>query len=111
MLERIKTMLNIEDTLQDEVLSILISNVSSHLLGLIDDEEVLVVPDGLNHVVEEITIRRYNRLSSEGFKSESVEGHSVTFYDLNEEFTPYLTIIYSYKNPSTKAGRGRVYFI
>lgn len=111
MLERIKKILNINDSLQDEVLNILISNVSSHLLALIDNDQIDVIPDGLNHVVEEITVRRYNRLSSEGFKSESVEGHSVTFYDLNEEFTPYLSIILNYNDPPTKSGRGRVFFI
>lgn len=37
------------------------------------------VPEELEHIVDEITIARFNIVGSEGFKSESVEGLSVTF--------------------------------
>lgn len=108
MLERIKTVLGIEDTLQDDVLDILISNVTSHLKGLIGKD----VPTDLNYIVEEITIRRYNRVGSEGMKTDSVEGDRVEFYDLKDEFVPYLDIIESYKDkPIVEAKRGRVMFI
>lgn len=107
MLERIKTLLGIEDTLQDDVLDIIIENVSKHLKAMIGKE----IPEELNFIVEEITIRRFNRLGTEGMKSESVEGHSITFYDLKDEFVPYHEIIDSHKDPPEKPGRGRVLFI
>lgn len=108
MKERIKTVLGIEDDLQDDVLDILISNVSGHLRGLLKKD----VPEELNYIVEEITIRRYNRLGTEGMKSESVEGHNITFYDLKDEFVPYLDIIDDHRDDEeSEPRRGKVLFI
>jgi hypothetical protein len=107
LIERIKTLLDIRDSLQDDSLTIIIENVTSHLKALLDKE----VPTELNFIVEEITIRRYNRIGTEGMKSESVEGHNITFYDLKDEFVPYESIIASHKEPPEKPGRGRVMFI
>lgn len=107
MLERIKTILDIEDNLQDEVLDILMSNVRSHLKGLLGKD----VPERLEFIVEEITVRRFNRIGTEGMKTESVEGHSVSFYDLHNEFTPYESIIESEKEDDSRFRRGRVLFI
>ncbi|MBW8350776.1 phage head-tail connector protein [Bacillus sp. IITD106] len=107
MLERIKTLLGIEDTLQDDVLNIIIENVSAHLKALLGKD----VPSELEFIVTEISIRRYNRIGTEGMKSESVEGHNITFYDLKDEFVPYESIIAAHKDPPEKPGRGRVMFI
>ncbi len=108
MLERIKTLLGIEDTLQDDVLNIIIDNVSSHLKALLGKDDI---PESLNFIVEEITVRRFNRLGTEGMKSEEVEGHSVTFYDLKDEFVPYESVINAYKADNGVTGRGKVLFI
>lgn len=107
MLERIKTLLGIEDSLQDAVLSIIIDNVSSHLRALLGKE----IPEELNYIVEEITVRRFNRLGTEGMKSEAVEGHSVTFYDLKDEFVPYEDVINAHKADNGVTGRGKVLFL
>ena len=108
MIERIKTVLGIKDTLQDEVLDIFIDNVTRHLSALLGKE----VPAHLHFIVEEIVVRRFNRIGSESMKTESVEGHSITFYDLDKEFTPYEPIIDAEKD-KTKGinSRGKVYFI
>lgn len=106
-IERIKALLGIEDTLQDGVLNIIVENVSSHLKALLGKD----IPEDLNFIVEEITIRRFNRLGTEGMKSESVEGHNITFYDLRDEFVPYEEIIAAHKEPPGKPGRGKVMFI
>lgn len=108
MKERIKKILGIEDTLQDDVLDILIDNVSSHLKALLGKD----VPVELEFIVVEIVIRRYNRIGTEGYKTESVEGHSISFYDLSEEFTPYESIIDKHKDDDgVGINRGRVLFI
>jgi hypothetical protein len=108
MLERIKKLLGIQDDLQNEVLGIIIENVESHLKALLTKEEV---PEKLNFIVEEISVRRFNRIGTEGMQSESVEGHSISFYDLKDEFVPYESIIAAHKEPPEKPGRGRVMFI
>ena len=107
MLDRIKTLLGIEDSLQDAVLSIIIENVSSHLRALIGKE----IPPELEFIVVEISIRRFNRLGTEGMKSESVEGHNVTFYDLKDEFVPYKEVIEAHKDKSGITQRGKVMFL
>lgn len=107
ILENVKTVLGIEDNLQDGVLNILIKNVSSHLKALLGKE----IPEELNYIVEEITVRRFNRLGAEGMQSESVEGHSITFYDLKDEFTPYQDVINAHKADNGVTGRGKVMFI
>lgn len=107
MLSRIKIMLGIEDDLQDELLDILVSNVTNHLRSLLSKD----VPEELEFIVEEITVRRFNRLGTEGMQSESVEGHSISFYDLADEFTPYLTIINNHKDDDHEnAKRGKAMF-
>lgn len=114
MKERIKTVLGIKDTLQDDILDILISNVSGNLLGKLKkvDKSITTIPSELNYVIEEITIRRYNRIGTEGMKSESVEGHRIDFYELEKDFTPYEDIIDDYKDDDEgEPKRGRVMFI
>ncbi|WP_163579131.1 phage head-tail connector protein [Gracilibacillus saliphilus] len=108
MLEKIKTLLAIDDNLQDDVLNIIIENVNSHLRALLGKD----VPTELGFIVEEITIRRYNRIGTEGYKTEAVEGHSISFYDLSEEFTPYESIIDKHKDDDgVGTNQGRVLFI
>src|SRR5690625_422636 len=108
MLERIKTLLGIKDNLQDAVLDIIITNVSEHLKALLGKD----IPETLNFIVEEISIRRYNRIGTEGMRSESVEGHNVTFYDLKDDFEPYMDIIDAHKDDDgVQPRRGEVMFI
>lgn len=108
MLERIKVMLGITDALQDPLLDILIDNVTRHLKAKLKK----AVPGELNFIIEEIVIRRFNRIGTEGMQSESVEGHSVTFYDLEKEFVPYLDIIEDNKDDDDyKPKRGKVIMI
>lgn len=113
MLNRIKTLLGITDNVQDELLQILIDNVQSHLRGRLKrvNPELVEIPEELAYITEEIVIRRYNRIGSEGMKSDSAEGHTVTYYDLKDEFVPYQDIIDGYKVEETTVKRGRVMFI
>ncbi len=113
MRNKIKTVLDIEDDQQDDVLDIFITNAKKHLLGLFRkvNKEITEIPEECDYIIEEITIRRFNRIGSEGFKSELVEGHRIDFYDLRDEFDPYLDIIDSYKPDDHNTGRGKVIMI
>lgn len=112
MREEIKKVIGVEDDKQDDVLDILMSNVKSHLLGLFKkaDKELSAIPKEAEYIIFEITIRRYNRIGSEGLKSEQVDGHRIDFYDLKDEFDPYLDIIDSYKKDDGSSRRGKVMF-
>lgn len=107
MLDRIKTLLGITDNLQDEVLTIIIDNVSDHLKAMLGKE----IPEDLSFIVVEVSIRRFNRLGTEGAKAESVEGHSVTYYELTDEFVPYHSLIEAHKVDEGYNQRGKVMFI
>lgn len=111
--KRIKTLLDIKDDLQDGVLDIIIENVTSHLLGKLKrmDKDIKKVPNELSYIIEEISIRRYNRIGTEGAKSESVEGHKIEFYELDKDFTPYEEIINDYEDEPYEPKRGKVMFI
>ena len=84
--------------------------IAERLLIRLDETKV---PSSLEYVVDEATIRRFNRIGSEGMKSESVEGHSVTYID-GDELAPYESVIVAYleaQEPDDKRKPGVVYFL
>ena len=84
--------------------------IAERLLIRLDETEI---PLSLEYVVDEATIRRFNRIGSEGMKSESVEGHSVTYLD-GDELAPYESAIVAYleeQEPEPPRKPGVVYFI
>ena len=85
------------------------NRIAERLLHRIKETEI---PLGLEYIVEEATIRRFNRIGSEGMKSESVEGHSVTYID-GDELEPYESVIAAYLealHPDERK-KGGVYFL
>ena len=86
------------------------NNIAERLLHRIKDTEI---PVELEYIVDEATIRRFNRIGSEGMKSESVEGHSVT-YDMSDVLDPYESAINDYLEglkPDDGRKKGVVYFL
>ena len=84
--------------------------IAERLLIRLDETKV---PLSLEYVVDEATIRRFNRIGSEGMKSESVEGHSVTYID-GDELAPYESAIVAYleeQEPEPPRKPGVVYFL
>lgn len=61
------------------------------------------VPNELEYIVVETSIARYNRLGSEGLKSEHIDVISQTFVE--DLFAPYAETIASYKG--TKSNRAK----
>ena len=111
MLNDLKIMLNIkpDDTLQDDLLNLIIRNITSHINAYIGRPEL---PIQLEFIVLELATRRYQRVGSEGYQSESVEGHSISFYDLDKEMQPYLDILDKHKvDDDHLSRRGRVMFL
>ena len=88
---------------------VIYNNIAERLLHRIKDTEV---PLELEYIVDEATIRRFNRIGSEGMKSESVEGHSVTYID-EDELAPYESAIVAYLEAllPDERKKGVVYFL
>lgn len=105
----VKIDLGITDGLQDDLLETLASKVISHFqlaYGVDSVDEVF------GFIIEDCIIKRFNRRGSEGAKSESVEGHSVTYYDTNNEFETYDSLIKSKLSlVDSKERKGGIYIL
>ena len=91
-------------------MEVIYNNIAERLLHRIKETEI---PLGLEYIVEEATIRRFNRIGSEGMKSESVEGHSVTYLD-EDELGPYESAMVAYldaQEPEPTRKPGVLYFL
>lgn len=96
-------------TITEDRLRVLLSLKSS-----VDDYGKIIkpeIPASLQYIVTEVSIRRFNRIGSEGLASHTVEGETMTWPD--DDFEPYNSDIQAYldaqDDPSSK--RGRVRFI
>jgi hypothetical protein len=85
LLNRIKTLLGVPDN--DELIYEITELTKSKILNYINEVEL---PLELEFVLVELTIQRYNRIGSEGIASESVDGKSVSYEDIFENYKPYL---------------------
>lgn len=91
MLSDLKMLLGITDTSQDDKLSWIINATRSRLrllLGGVDP------PESMDYIITEVSVIRFNRIGSEGMKSQSVEGESLNFSD--NDFEGYMDEIQAY---------------
>ena len=51
----------------------------------------------LEWLIDDMTVRAFNRLGSEGYESESVEGHSIKFRDLLDNYEDLFRLHYGEK--------------
>ncbi|MGZ9420419.1 phage head-tail connector protein [Staphylococcus epidermidis] len=106
-LENVKMLLSIDDDKQDELLKIIISNTEKRLISLLplETEEI---PERLEYIVEEVSVKRFNRVGAEGMTQESVDGRSNTFQ--SNDFDEYMDVIYAlFPKETSKRGRGVFY--
>ena len=101
-LDQVKTRIGLKDDLQDKLLMRIIDNTEKRLISLlpIGIEEV---PDRLEYIVEEVAVKRFNRVGAEGMTQESVDGRSNTFQA--NDFDEYMDVIDQY-TPRTTGKRG-----
>lgn len=109
MLETIKQLLGISGTGSDSLLNAIIALTQSRLKVLLGGANA--VPESLVYIVTEVSIRRFNRIGSEGLQSHSVEGETMTWPD--DDFAPFDDDIQAYLDAQKDAGtsRGRVRFL
>lgn len=78
MIDKIKLLLGIKDNSKDELINELINICATPILNYIGEDDI---PLRLNSCLIEFVIVRYNRLNSEGYASESIDGASISFND------------------------------
>lgn len=85
MLDRVKTLLSITDTLQDKLLLELIGNTEIQLLNAIND---VAVPKQLEYMIVEYVVYRFQLLGNEATKSEKIFEQSANYenYTFKEYF-------------------------
>ena len=78
VLENVKKLLSINDDKQDELLKIIINNTEKRLISLLplETEEI---PERIEYIVEEVSVKRFNRGGAEGRTPESIDGRAKTY--------------------------------
>lgn len=109
MLTNIKTLLGITGDGSDKLLNTIISLTEARLKVLLEGTNT--IPESLSYIVTEVSIRRFNRIGSEGLQSHSVEGETMTWPD--DDFAPFDDDIQAYLDAQedSSSKRGRVRFL
>lgn len=97
LLQTVKVYLGIEDELQDSLLQQIIDDAIQRVCGYINEQ---ILPLQLEWVVRELTIIRYNRIGSEGTKTDSEEGKSATYID--DPFEQFVSTLDKYVEDNNK---------
>ena len=110
-LSDLKTMLQIKDDKRDDILILIVKNTTQALrfkLGLKASEKV---PEQLDYIALEVSVKRYNRLANEGMSSYSQEGESITFSA--NDFDEFMDDIDAWKDDNGMKGNmsGRILFL
>lgn len=103
MLNEVKLLLGFDDDTKDDLLNQIIATVETRLkikLGGLD-----IIPDELSYIVTEVSVIRYNRISSEGTESHSIDGTSSTY--IEDDFAQFESEITEWMRLNGKAGRLR----
>ncbi len=108
MLNDLKVMLGIEenDTGADKRLELIVKNARQQLeakLGGLD------IPESLDYIILEVSIKRFNRIGSEGLTSHTVEGEALSFVD--DDFNSFSDDIQTYLNSQKESTKGKVRFL
>ena len=108
MLNDLKIMLGIEesDTEAEKQLNIIIKNTRQQLkakLGGID------APKSLEYIILEVSIKRFNRIGSEGLASHTVEGETLSFVE--DDFNSFSEDIQNFINSQKELTTGKVRFL
>lgn len=93
MIKNIKLLLGITDNLQDDLLTLLIANAKAYVRNYFNTE--IYEQDENSFIIEEVVVKRFRRLGSEGYKSDSTNGRSITFSE--NDFAPYAYLLHKEK--------------
>ena len=109
VLDALKKMLDIDETRDRQMIEKLmwiVETTEQRLKILLGSDSV---PEELEYIVTEVSIVRFNRISSEGASSHTVEGESVSYLD--DDFAGYRKDIEAWLANQEKGTQGKVVFI
>lgn len=95
MLDRVKRFIGITDKLQDELITDIINVTERRLLARLGG--LKEIPIELEFIVVEVSVKRFNRIGSEGLAKKTVEGLTKEFSA--DDFEEYEADIAEYLKP------------
>lgn len=99
VIDQVKALLGLDDTLQDKLLGVIKELTEAHFKAF---SQQAAVPDELNYIIVEVMVKRYNRLGSEGLMSQKVEGLDMAF--AQNDFLEYESVIKRHFSAQFKTG-------
>lgn len=81
LLERVKVRLGIADTSKDDLLSELIMSAKEYVVTFCNRAGMEDIPASLDGIIIKMVVIDYNKIGSEGLKSESYAGASYNYSD------------------------------
>ena len=95
-LERLRIILGVEN--QDDLLLEILRITEERILAYTGFSDI---PDDLQWLLVELAAQRFNRIGSEGFSSESVDGNSVSYDTINDSIGEYKAFLDNYVKENT----------
>lgn len=110
-LSDLKTMLQIKDDKRDDILNLIVKNTTQALRFKLGLKALEKVPEQLDYIALEVSVKRYNRLANEGMSSYSQEGESITFSA--NDFDEFMNDIDAWKDENGMKDNmsGRILFL
>ena len=99
---KLKLGLSNTDHEQDALLGVLLSNAMSYMKVYIETDEI---PKELEFIAEEVAIKRYRRIGSEGISTEKIDVLSTSYK--SDDFYEYKPLMKLYKNNKVKVKKLR----
>ncbi|MBZ2115581.1 phage head-tail connector protein [Streptococcus gordonii] len=84
ILKEIKLLKGVSDTAQDDLLNLTIKESVERILAFVNrysETSITEIPNNATYIVRDVAIKRFNKLNSEGAKSDSEEGRAFTWED------------------------------
>lgn len=103
-ISKIKIKLGLQaDGSQDELLAILLSDAINYMSVYIESP---TIPTELEFIAEEVAIKRYRRLGSEGISTEKIDVLSTSYK--SDDFYEYKPLLKQYKANNTRIKKLRM---
>lgn len=83
----------VNDTEEDEALKEIINDVIKHFKVYVGLDNNAQVEDTWDFVITDVAIKQYNRRGSEGMRSESVDGYSVSYDESLDDFAKFAALL------------------
>ncbi len=90
------------DDEQDNLIYVLLVDAINYMKVYIETD---IIPDELNFIAEEVAIKRYRRIGSEGISTEKIDVLSTSYK--SDDFYEYKPLMKLYKNNKVKVKKLR----